>query len=85
MEKFIYVTVVIKKSENRTTLLRELKKDSFNKITTSVYQRICKNKDSAISHIDYLDKLQYKTKSDLLVFENESENIHLKDTIWFRA
>lgn len=85
MENFVCVTVVIKNSENRTALLRELKKDSFNKVTTSVYQRICKNKDSAISHIDYLDKLQFKTKSDLLVFENEYENIHLKETICFRG
>ena len=73
MEKveFVYLTVVIEKSKNRNSLVRKLEKDGFKKKISNVYERICKDNDSALSHIEYLKKWEgvyYICKSYFEIF-----------------
>ncbi len=76
---FVYITVIIEKSKNRNSLVRKLEKDGFKKKISNVYERICKNNDSALSHIEYLKKCREETMSNLFCHTHTSENIFLND------
>ena len=56
-----------------------LEKDGFKKKISNVYERICKNNDSALSHIEYLKKCREETMSNLFCHTHTSENIFLND------
>lgn len=78
--KFVYLTVIIEKSKNRKLLIKKLEEDDFKKKIPNVYERICKNEYSGLSHIEYLKKLKEETISNITCYFSTSENIFLNET-----
>ena len=68
-----YLTVILLDSHKRQKFIKWLEKDGFRKLSTNVYERMCKDEYSAQCHREYTEKKSIETITNIQIVESNSD------------